>query len=120
HPIEDEIGNAWEPDPGSDVLLLGDSFTNVFSLEQMGWGTAAGLGPRLSLGLGGPLDRVAQNDSRGFLTGQALARALACGEDRLANKRVVIWEFASRELSVGDWRPVAWEGERTPSQKGGP
>ena len=26
------------------VLLLGDSFTNVFSLEPMGWGTSAGLG----------------------------------------------------------------------------
>ena len=31
---------------------------------------------------------------------------LEAGQDRLANKRVVIWEFASRELSVGDWKPL--------------
>ena len=32
-------------------------------------------------------------------------------EDRLHGKRVVIWEFASRELSVGDWKNVAWPDE---------
>jgi len=24
----------------------------------------------------------------------------------LSGKRVVIWEFAARELSVGDWKPM--------------
>jgi alginate O-acetyltransferase complex protein AlgJ len=51
---------------------------------------------------------IAQNDSGAFATRQALARELAAGVDRLAKKRAVIWEFASRELSVGDWKPIDW------------
>jgi alginate O-acetyltransferase complex protein AlgJ len=38
----------------------------------------------------------------------ALADAIRAGEDRLAGKKAVIWEFASRELSVGDWKPIDW------------
>lgn len=95
----------WEPDPKGDVLLLGDSFTNVFSMDFMGWGGSAGLGPHLTVALGRPVDVLAQNDSGAFATRQALALELAGGTDRLAGKRVVIWEFAVRELSVGDWKP---------------
>jgi hypothetical protein len=52
------------------------------------------------------LDVIAQNDSGAFATRQALSRELSAGQDRLAGKRVVIWEFAARELSVGDWKPL--------------
>jgi hypothetical protein len=106
HSVQDAQGDAWEPDPNAEILLLGDSFTNVFSLEGMGWGAAAGLGPQLALALGRPLDVIAQNDSGAFVTRRALARELAAGNDRLAGKRVVIWEFAARELSVGDWKRI--------------
>jgi len=107
HPVVDAAGDAWEPDPSAEILLLGDSFTNVFSLEGMGWGAAAGLAPQLALALARPLDVIAQNDSGAFVTRRALARELAAGSDRLAGKRVVIWEFAARELSAGDWQPIA-------------
>jgi alginate O-acetyltransferase complex protein AlgJ len=106
HTVHDAKGNAWEPDAGAEILLLGDSFTNVFSLEGMGWGAAAGLGPHLSLALQRPLDMIAQNDSGAFVTRRALARELAAGSDRLAGKRVLIWEFAARELSAGDWKHI--------------
>jgi hypothetical protein len=106
HQVQDEAGEAWEPDPSADVLLLGDSFTNIFSLEGMGWGSASGLAPHLALSLHRPIDVIAQNDSGAFATRQALSRELKAGQDRLAGKRVVIWEFASRELSVGDWKPL--------------
>jgi alginate O-acetyltransferase complex protein AlgJ len=52
---------------------------------------------------------LAQNDSGAFATRQALARELEGGEDRLAGKRVVVWEFAARELAVGDWKPIDWD-----------
>ena len=108
-----KIGDGdWEPAPTADVLLLGDSFTNVFSLEAMGWGSSGGLGPHLARALGRPLDVIAQNDSGAFATRKLLSEALGAGEDRLAGKRVVIWEFASRELAVGDWRPFAYEVKR--------
>jgi alginate O-acetyltransferase complex protein AlgJ len=108
HRVENAAGEPWEPDPESEVLLLGDSFTNVFSLDSMGWGEAAGLAPHLALSLGQSIDVIAQNDAGAFATRQALARALAGGEDRLKGKRVVVWEFASRELAVGDWKPIDW------------
>jgi alginate O-acetyltransferase complex protein AlgJ len=109
HQVQDASGAEWEPDPTGDVLLLGDSFTNVFSLEPMGWGSAAGLAPQLAYALGRGVDVIAQNDSGAFATRQALARELGGPDDRLAGKRVVIWEFASRELAVGDWKPVDWD-----------
>jgi alginate O-acetyltransferase complex protein AlgJ len=106
--VTDAGGSAWEPDPKSELLLLGDSFTNVFSMDFMGWGVAAGLAPQLSAALRRGIDLIAQNDSGAFATREALARELAGGEDRLAGKTLVIWEFASRELSVGNWKPVDW------------
>jgi SGNH hydrolase-like domain, acetyltransferase AlgX len=104
--VQTADGTPWEPDAAADVLLMGDSFTNIFTLEGMGWGNAAGLAPHLALALGRPLDVIAQNDSGAFATRQALSRELQAGRDRLAGKRVVIWEFAARELSVGDWKPL--------------
>jgi len=35
-----------------------------------------------------------------------LAREMGGGVDRLAGKRVVVWQFAARELSAGDWRVI--------------
>jgi alginate O-acetyltransferase complex protein AlgJ len=107
HQVRDAAGAPWQPDEKADVLLLGDSFTNVFSLGPMGWGESAGLAPHLARALGRPVDVIAQNDSGAFATRKLLSEALGAGEDRLAGKRVVIWEFAARELSVGDWRPFA-------------
>jgi len=75
------------------------------------------MSPRLALALGRDVDVIAQNDSGAFATRKLLSEALVAGEDRLAGKRVVIWELASRELAVGDWkpysyRPVAEKGAR--------
>lgn len=102
--VQDAAGAPWQPKADATVLLLGDSFTNVYSLAQMAWGESAGLGPHLARALGRDIDVLAQNDSGAFASRKLLAEALAGGEDRLAGKRVVIWEFASRELAVGDWR----------------
>jgi hypothetical protein len=112
--VVDAEGKPWEAKPSADVLLLGDSFTNVFSLSTMGWGEAAGLAPQLALALGRDLDVIAQNDAGAFATRKTLSEALAAGEDRLAGKRVVIWELASRELAVGDWRPFSYAVGKAP------
>jgi alginate O-acetyltransferase complex protein AlgJ len=104
--VLDRHGRLWQPDPSSDVLLLGDSFTNIYSLEAMQWGAGAGLAEQLSLALGRPIDRIAQNDAGAYATRQTLTQELARGNDRLAGKRLVIWEFAARELAVGDWKMI--------------
>jgi alginate O-acetyltransferase complex protein AlgJ len=97
-------GGPWQPDEHADVLVMGDSFSNLYSLPEMGWGDSAGFAEHLSAALGRPLDRLVINAGGAHTTRQELAREMAAGRDRLAGKRVVIYEFAARELAFGDWR----------------
>ncbi|MFQ5351386.1 MAG: hypothetical protein ACE5EG_13180 [Thermoanaerobaculia bacterium] len=109
--VLDAAGRPWRRDAGAEVLLLGDSFTNVYSDPALGWGRAAGLAEQLSYELGRPVDKLALNAGGAYATREALARALATGRSRLEGKRVVVYQFATRELSIGDWRSVglaAW------------
>jgi hypothetical protein len=100
------VGNAlWRPNKEARVLLLGDSFCNIFSLEPMGWGESAGFAEQLSRALGGqPLDCILRNSDGSFATREFLSRELARGRDRLIGKKVVVWEFAVRELAFGNWK----------------
>jgi alginate O-acetyltransferase complex protein AlgJ len=93
-------GSAWRPSRDADVLVLGDSFSNIYTLESMGWGTSAGLAEHLSYTLRRPIDRIVQNDEAAFATRAMLQR----DPDRLRGKRVVIYQFAARELAFGDWK----------------
>ncbi|HEY8926121.1 MAG TPA: hypothetical protein VIU64_17170, partial [Polyangia bacterium] len=80
-------------------------------------------GAHLARALGRDVDVIAQNDSGAFATRQLLANALgdakdeaagAKAGDRLSGKKVVIWELASRELAVGNWKPIAWPSGPAP------
>jgi alginate O-acetyltransferase complex protein AlgJ len=110
--VRDQAGVLFAPAEAAEVLLLGDSFTNVFALDQMGWGEGAGFGAHLALALGRDVDVLAQNDAGAFATRRLLANALGGteggGPDRLTGKKVVVWELASRELAVGNWKPITW------------
>ena len=99
-------GATWTPDPDAPILLLGDSFTNIYSQPELGWGTSAGLAEQLSLALGFRIDRLALNAGGAQATRRELVRQLRQGTDRLAGKRLVIWQFAERELSQGDWQII--------------
>jgi alginate O-acetyltransferase complex protein AlgJ len=95
-------GSLWRSSRDADVLMLGDSFSNIYTLESMGWGTSAGLVEQLSYALRRPVDRLIQNDEGAFAT-----RALLQQEPgRLDGKRVVIYQFAARELAFGDWKVI--------------
>ena len=96
-------GGAWRSDRAGDVLLLGDSFANIFSLASMGWGDGAGLVEHVSYALNRPVDRIVQNDNGAWATREMLQRG---GADRLSGKRVVVWQFAARELAAGDWKEL--------------
>jgi hypothetical protein len=95
-------GSPWRSSRDADVLLLGDSFSNIYSLESMGWGTSAGFAEQLSYALGRPVDRLLQNDEGSFATRALLLRDLT----RLDGKRVVVYQFAARELAFGDWKVI--------------
>jgi len=101
-------GNApWRPSKEADILLLGDSFSNIFSLDALGWGEAAGFAEHFSRAMGDrPLDCILRNSDAAFATREMLSRELARGRDRLAGKKLVVWEFAARELAFGDWKMI--------------
>lgn len=105
NPIFDGL-DFLRPDRNSPILLLGDSFTNIYSFEPLGWGEGAGLAEQLGFLFGRPLDVIARNDAGSNATRRLLAAELARGRDRLAGKKIVIWEFVMRELATGDWPKI--------------
>jgi alginate O-acetyltransferase complex protein AlgJ len=100
--ILDADGSLWRSSRDADVLVLGDSFSNIYALESMGWGTSAGFVEQLSYVLRRPIDRLLQNDQAAFATREMLQRDPA----RLDGKRVVVYQFAARELMFGDWKSL--------------
>ena len=104
HEVSSRSG-SWRSSKDADILLLGDSFSNIFSLSALGWGESAGFAEQLSRALGGrALDCILRNSDGAFATREILSRDLARGRDRLAGKKLVVWEFACRELAFGDWK----------------
>jgi len=118
--VKDEATNApFEPSEDAEVLVLGDSFTNIFSDPEMGWGTAAGFGAQLARFLGQPVDVIAVNGGGSTQVRAALARRDA----PLAGKKVVVWQLAMRDLTEGEWKRVPIPTgespvEDTPEQNG--
>jgi alginate O-acetyltransferase complex protein AlgJ len=99
-------GQPWRPDPDAGILLLGDSYANIYSQPEMHWGQGAGLAEQLAFELKRPVDRISRNDAGAHATRRMLAQELGRGQDRLKGKTAVIWEFAARELAVGDWKLI--------------
>jgi hypothetical protein len=104
--VKNPGGKPWRAVESAEVLLLGDSFANIYHEENLGWGTGAGLAERLAYHLRRPVGTLIRNDDGAFSTRLLLSEEIGQGIDRLATTRVLIWEFAARELSVGDWRSV--------------
>jgi alginate O-acetyltransferase complex protein AlgJ len=99
------------------ILLLGDSFSNIFSLAGLGWGESAGFAEHFSHALGRPIDCILRNSDAAFATREMLSRELARGRDRLAGKKLVVWEFAARELAFGDWKMLPMKlGQAVPAK----
>ncbi len=108
----------WHAGKDTSVLLLGDSFSNIFSLDAMGWGESAGLAEHLSRALGcRAIDCIVRNSNGAFATREILSQELGRGRDRLAGKKLVVWEFAARELAFGDWKLLPMRiGQPSPSE----
>ncbi len=95
-------GATWAPAANADVLLLGDSFSNIYCTDDLGWGTAAGFPAQLARFLGRDVDVLARNGSGATGTRRDLARR----PNALEGKRVVIWQFAARDLAAENWEVV--------------
>ena len=107
--VVDRARRLWQPDESAEILLLGDSFTNVYSMPELGWGEGAGLAEQLAANLGRPVDKIAVNAGGAYGARERLVGELAAGRDRLAGKKIVVWQFAQRELAVGDWKILPLE-----------
>ncbi|VGO21652.1 alginate O-acetyltransferase AlgX-related protein [Pontiella sulfatireligans] len=88
----------------AEVLLLGDSFANIYSAKEMGWGEHAGLVEQLEFHLQRPVARLVRNDNAAYASREMLRDEWIRGHNPLLGKKVVVWEFAARELASGDWR----------------
>jgi alginate O-acetyltransferase complex protein AlgJ len=121
-PVATADGQPLAPSAESQVLLLGDSYTNIYGLDIFAsqrnaargwtWGQSAGLAEQLAFELQQPVDRLSRNDSGAWASRDMLREAMLRG-DRLAGKKVVVWEFAVRELTRGDWKMITL---KTPSR----
>src|SRR5262249_25471974 len=94
-------------EPGNDapILLIGDSYSIVYASKSLVWGSDAGLPQHLMLKLKTPVQTISIKG--GGATD--VRRALASSPRALEHKRLVIWEFATRELYDlnPDWPLVA-------------
>ena len=108
-PVLSREGEPWQPDRSSPVLLLGDSYTNIFSKADLGWGDSAGLAEHLSRYLGFSVDRLSRNDAGARSAREMLAAEARKNPEWLECKKVVVWELAMREVVNGDWVDVSLE-----------
>jgi len=94
-------GEPADPDPGSPILLLGDSHTLVFQ-EGASSGmhcTRAGLLDQIQFELQSRIDLLGQKGSGSVQARKALYGKARSTPDFWENKKLVIWVFSSREFT---------------------
>jgi len=89
--VIDPDGQLYADDPSSPIVVLGDSFTGVFELEDC---KHAGLTAHLARELGVPIDLIMAQGSGPTIRGRFVRR----GPDAIAQKKLVVWTVVSRDL----------------------
>ena len=122
HPVSGETRSIDSP-----IVLLGDSFTNIYSSASLDWGEGAGFAEHLALQLGAPLDVIAINGGAATEVRAALANRIGSAR-MMKEKKVVVWTIAVRDLFLSEsaarsaeveWEDVAFNDKtRDPSQAG--
>jgi len=95
-------GELATGDDSSPVLLLGDSFTNIYRRKEMEWGNGAGLGEQLMLRLGLGVQVIAINGGGATAVRETLAHKPAAWRQ----KKVVVWACSARDLYD---ESIAWD-----------
>ncbi|MCU0959974.1 MAG: hypothetical protein MUF48_07695 [Pirellulaceae bacterium] len=106
--VERDDGAPYTDDPQAPVLVLGDSFLRIYQLDEPG---GAGFVAHLALALQQPVMSLVNDGGASTLVRQELHRRPAL----LANKRVVVWEFAERDVRFGT---EGWQSVPLPPQEG--
>ena len=99
--VRAEDGALYEDRPGSEVLLLGDSFSRIYQTDDP---KSAGLIAHLARELKMPLESIVNDGGASTLVRQQLSRQAAV----LRGKRLVIWQFVERDIQFGaeGWQAV--------------
>jgi len=97
-----DTGLPYQDSVDSEVLLIGDSFLRIYDQDEPG---ASGFAAHLASALQQPVATLVNDGGGSTLVRQALARRSAL----LDHKKLVIWEFAERDIRFGiqGWRIVA-------------
>jgi hypothetical protein len=101
--VVDIDGQLWQSRPGSDILLIGDSFSEFSSSDRNGPAQGAGLAEQISYYLQRPIERRASHTFGRFDVREELGQSLDEVRRTATGRRIIIYEFAVRKLSVGDW-----------------
>ena len=106
--LQSDARTPYRDVPESDVLILGDSFLRVYEEDDPG---AAGFIAHVARELGQPLSSIVNDGGASTLVRQTLARRPAL----LSNKKLVIWEFAERDIRYGTegWQIVPLARSKT-------
>jgi hypothetical protein len=99
--VRSDGNTPYRDAPDSEVLVLGDSFLRIYERDEPG---SAGFIAHLARELGQPMTAIVNDGGASTLVRQELARRPAL----LLNKKLVIWEFAERDIRFGidGWRIV--------------
>lgn len=114
--VRNAEGLPWPMSNRGSLLLLGDSFCNIYSQASLGWGSGAGFAEHLGRALGQPINAMLRNGDGAFATRAMLSRALQTGDDRLEGCSVLVWEFDATQILEGQWKSLRYElGKAPPS-----
>ena len=103
--VRQDDGKPYRDDPGSPILVLGDSFLRIYERDEPG---SAGFIAHLARELSQPLASIVNDGGASSLVRQELARKSGL----LAGKSLVIWEFVERDIRFGmeGWQDVPLPG----------
>jgi hypothetical protein len=106
--VESDTRKLYRDSAESEVLILGDSFLRVYERDEPG---ASGFIAHVARELGQPLTSIVNDGGASTLVRQELARRPTL----LLNKRLVIWEFAERDIRYGTegWKIVPLARSKT-------
>jgi hypothetical protein len=105
--IESDSNTPYGDSSESEILILGDSFLRIYERDESG---SAGFIARLAWELRQPLTTIVNDGGGSTLVRQALARRPTL----LTNKKLVIWEFAEREIRDGleGWQVIPLDSSK--------
>lgn len=110
--VQDSLGNEIERTPyrdskrGSQVLLLGDSFSRIFQTDEPG---SAGWISHIAYELSQPIASIVSDGGASTRVRETLAKNVK----QLKGKKLVVWEFVERDWRYGEggWKNIDLSGK---------